>query len=591
MTRALAFRLTAASLPDSLPPARSARRFSLPGAQELSRFAELLGEAPEEAQEEPEAQDASVPFAVPGLLPQEISAQAELHADLRFDRLHGDRAWLEFRLLAGRGEVLLGDRRLARFDSGPLVLDVTDALRLARRQTLTLRFDETRPAGLPGAALLRVTQLAHIEFAGAEPSADAATMTLRARVAAGRAGRYRLSVRPCPPDGAQAVASPCAARELPFSLEAGERRDIALTLCVPGSRFVCGQPYAAPSLRLELSCETDLPAPIQKERRSRLRRAPAPAPQTFRRRTRCDSATLLCGYPGKPPQAYAPLPRELAALPPQLLLPRLAALHLRAVFLPFAPSDTLCAACTRSGVALLMRRPREADEAARLSRFPCVCFCDAAVPDAPAPEENAWQLGSMVGLDRQLEPGIVPAELLADAAGRPVDAQEAGVAAVLQWLRAVRIRLLAEAARQGRFSGPLCAPQELLEPDIAQAITEALAPLHLSALPLRGAWWTGTHFSASLFACLEGALPDGPLCVRALLETESGETLARFDAPCAAPGGALGTLEARLPDAPCVLTLTAQLLCGDTVLEQSALPVYVGERGVLEAAFGGAFQE
>ena len=238
-----------------------------------------------------------------------------------------------------------------------------------------------------------------------------------------------------------------------------------------------------------------------------------------------------------------------------------------------------------------MRRPREADEAARLSRFPCVCFCNAAVPDAPAPEENAWQLGSMVGLDRQLEPGIVPAELLADAAGRPVDAQEAGVAAVLQWLRAVRIRLLAEAARQGRFSGPLCAPQELLEPDIAQALTDSLAPLHLSALPLRGAWWTGTHFSASLFACLEGALPDGPLCVRALLETESGETLARFDAPCAAPGGALGTLEARLPDAPCVLMLTAQLLCGDAVLEQSALPVYVGERGVLEAAFGGAFQE
>ncbi|MDD7174799.1 MAG: hypothetical protein PUH70_07015 [Clostridiales bacterium] len=591
MTRALSFRLTADALPDSLLPGQDARRFSLPGAQELSRFADLLGETPEDAQEAPEAQEASVPFDVPGLLPREVSGPAQLHADLRFDRLHGERAWLEFRLLAGRGEALLGDTQLARFDGGPLVLDVTDALRLGRRQTLTLRFDETRPAGLPGAALLRVTQLARIEFAGAEPNADAATMTLRARVAADSAGRYRLSVRPCPPDGAQAVAAPCAARELPFSLEAGARRDIALTLSVPGDRFVCGKPYAAPSLRLELTCETDVPAPVQKERRPRGRRAPDAVPLPLRRRTRCDSATLLCGYPGKAPRAFVPLPRELAELPPQLLLPRLEALHLRAVSLPFAPPDALCAACTQAGIALLLRRPRGMDEAARLSRFPCVCFCDAAAPDAPAPEENAWQLGSMVGLDRQPEPGITPAELLAEAAGRPLDAKEAGAAAVLQWLRAVRIRLLAEAARQGRFSGPLCAPQELLEPDIAQALTDALAPLHLSALPLRGAWWTGTHFSASLFACLEGALPDAPLEAHALLETESGETLARFDAPCAAPGGALGTLEARLPDAPCVLTLTTRLLCGDTVLEQSALPVYVGERGVLEAAFGGAFQE
>lgn len=582
MTRALSFRLTADALPDSLLPEQGVRRFALPGAQELSRFADLLGEAPESAQEEPEA---SVPFDTPGLLPRELCGQAELRADLRFDRLHGERAQLEFRLLAGRGEVLLGDTRLARFDGGPLVLDVTDALRLGRRQTLTLRFDKTRPAGLPGAALLRVTQLARIEFAGAQPDADAGTMTLRARVAADSAGRYRLCVRPCPPDGAQAVAAPCAARELPFSLEAGERRDIALTLCVPGGRFACGKPYAAPSIRLELTCETDVPAPVRKERRPRGRRAPAPAPQPLRRRTRCDSATLLCGYPGKTPQTYAPLPRELAGLPPQLLLPALAALHLRAVFLPFAPPDALCAACTQAGVALLLRRPRETDEAARLSRFPCVCFCDAAAPDAPSPEENAWQLGSMVALDRQLEPGIVPAELLAEAAGRPVDAKEAGAAAVLQWLRAVRIRLLAEASRQGRFSGALCAPQELLEPDVAQALTDALAPLHLSALPLRGAWWTGTHFSASLFACLEGTLPEGPLHARALLETEAGEPLARFDAPCAAPGGALGTIEARLPDAPCVLTLTTQLLCGDAVLEESALPVYVGERGVLEAAF------
>ena len=44
-------------------------------------------------------------------------------------------------------------------------------------------------------------------------------------------------------------------------------------------------------------------------------------------------------------------------------------------------------------------------------------------------------------------------------------------------------------------------------------------------------------------------------------------------------------LEAALPDSPCVLTLSTRLLAGDAVLEQSVIPVYVGERGPLEAAF------
>ena len=40
-----------------------------------------------------------------------------------------------------------------------------------------------------------------------------------------------------------------------------------------------------------------------------------------------------------------------------------------------------------------------------------------------------------------------------------------------------------------------------------------------------------------------------------------------------------------MPDTPCVLTLTCRLLSGDTVLEESTLPIYVGQRGPLEAAF------
>ena len=52
-----------------------------------------------------------------------------------------------------------------------------------------------------------------------------------------------------------------------------------------------------------------------------------------------------------------------------------------------------------------------------------------------------------------------------------------------------------------------------------------------------------------------------------------------------AGGGVLGVIEAQLPDVPCTLELTCRLLAGETAVETHALPVYVGERGPLEAAF------
>ena len=156
---------------------------------------------------------------------------------------------------------------------------------------------------------------------------------------------------------------------------------------------------------------------------------------------------------------------------------------------------------------------------------------------------------------------------------------------MLQWLSAEELRLCAEAARQGRLTGPLCAADALKNPDAQEALRTALSPLHVSALPLRGAWWTRSHFSASVCAFLPEELPDTPLRALAVLEDEVGTPLVRMELPCSGEGAGQGLLEAELPDAPCVLTLSTRLLAGDAVLEQSALPVYVGERGPLEAAF------
>ena len=45
-------------------------------------------------------------------------------------------------------------------------------------------------------------------------------------------------------------------------------------------------------------------------------------------------------------------------------------------------------------------------------------------------------------------------------------------------------------------------------------------------------------------------------------------------------------IEATLPDHPCVLELTTRLLHNGETVEESTIPIYVGERGQLETAFG-----
>ena len=210
----------------------------------------------------------------------------------------------------------------------------------------------------------------------------------------------------------------------------------------------------------------------------------------------------------------------------------------------------------------------------------------AAPPEGEplSPEAAAWQLCSMTALPRTVDGTLTPRELLFEAAGRALDPGEEGVRGVLTWLCAVSVRLRAEAARQGRFTGRLCAPGALTSGDVCDALRTAFAPLHLSALPLYGAWWTGTRFSASL----EVFIPpqeDRPLTAVAVLEDENGETLAQLRVPCARSGH-VGVLEALLPEQPCALTLVCRLLCEGETLEEHAQPVYVGALGPLEAAFG-----
>ncbi|MCI6374011.1 MAG: hypothetical protein MR821_01800 [Clostridiales bacterium] len=586
------FTLTADALPDRLLPRAGGARFALPGAKELAAFGDLIGDEPSArpglpppcAPREADARE-SAPFAVPALLPEDVGAGAALHCALPLERMGGTHARLDFGLLAGRGEVLLDGERVARFENSPLTLELTDALHSRRRQTLTLRFDDARPAGVCGTPVLRVGQTARLVRVNVLPDARARTLTLRALVRAETAGEILLRVLPCPAQAAEAADEPPAARETALDMRAGETREVFVTLDMPDEPFVPGRLYPASSLRVTLLRRLP-PLPRGEKHRFTLLRRPPEPPQPRRTCVRCDELVLMTGCPGDAPRFYVPLTRSDVFSPPDALAARLRELGVTAAALPEAGPDLLYQALTRAGIAALHTGSLPQGERERIARFACVC--PAPVPaweEHSAAALGAWRLCAMPGMRRSPRIGASPDELLEEAAGFPVDADAPGTQDVLQWLSAVELRLCAEAARQGRLTGPLCGADALKGPDAQEALRTALAPVHVSVLPLRGAWWTRSHFSATVCAFLPEQLPDAPLRALAVLEDEAGTPLVRLELPCSGEGGRQGLLEAELPDAPCVLTLSTRLLAGDAVLEQSALPVYVGERGPLEAAF------
>ncbi|MBR5288057.1 MAG: hypothetical protein IKU34_05625, partial [Clostridia bacterium] len=134
-------------------------------------------------------------------------------------------------------------------------------------------------------------------------------------------------------------------------------------------------------------------------------------------------------------------------------------------------------------------------------------------------------------------------------------------------------------------NGALCAPGEWREETIAAALAAALEPLHLSVLPLRGAWWAQSFFSASLQVFIPPQERNGAYSAEAELLGADGARIAFFSRDVSGQEGPLGILEGRLPQQACVLTLRAKLKRSGAVVSMQEFPVYVGVRGPLEAAF------
>lgn len=570
--------IQAQALPDELLPAACARKFSLPGAEDLSAFADLLGvpQAQEPAHEITGGQ--SAPFSLPALIPDSLEGPFSLSCSVDFGALKGDRAVLVIDHICGRGVIMIGDVQLAAFDTSSasfrsiseaadltaspcmLAADLTDALLRGRKETLTIRFDETRPAGLSGPVMLRAARCAYLSRLRIRSDAARSTMTLTAQINALESGRYFLRVQPVSSDG-----SGMQIRESAYSCQANASCEAEITMAVTGMRFIAGQTQTPPCMKITLAtrregCAYD---------------------------TACDRVTLMCGYPAPAPLFALPLTPVECMQPPDMLIEKIKDLHIPSVRLPIPAPDALYRALTREGVCALM-----ADNTplrARIERHPCAAFFTERIGDYQAVSlpASAWQMDSMAYLPRTVDPLMTDAELLREVSGCAPDPEDSHTCDILSWLRAVSVRIRAEAARQGRFSGALCSAGEWNQRDIADALRTAFAPVHLSVLPLCGAWWTGSRFSASVHAFF----PDGayshsdPLIAHVALEDEEGGRLAHLRAPCRSAGGYVGLIEAALPDHACVLTLSATLTLHDEILEQTTLPVYVGERGALEAAF------
>ena len=547
--------------------------FSLPGADALSAFADLIGE--EQTQSAAGADDGAA-YCSGGLFEPDISGSVTLKKEIDFSAMEGDHALLAFEQIAGSGEVILCGQTIGRFgEDGVQALrnaydatgmpcmfcvDVTQALRLGRRETLELRFDDARPAGVCGAAFLRVNARAHLSRVSIQEGSLRRTMTVRARISAHQAGRYVLRAQAIP--GEKGAALP-EARESDVTLGAGDEKGMQMAMEVSAPAFAPGKAYAAPAIKIQLFYR---PEKMQGEG------------------LLCDDALLLCGYGTAAPRAWLPVSEKEASGDPQLLCDKLTKLGVSAVSLSAPAPDRLYRALCRSGIAAVQHVSEEIRPL--FTRYPCLTLMDFPLGgEAVSPAAAAWQMMGSVAFPRAIDETLTPQEMLLEAAGRKLDLTSPGVCDTLAWLRAVQLRLRAEAVRQGRYQGALCSAQEPDNDDIRDALKTALAPMHLSALPLSGAWWTGTRFSASLEAFIpEEILRGGAVDALAVLEDEDGQELARAFFPCCR-GGYLGVIEYALGDAPCVLTLSCMISRAGDVLEQSSLPVYVGERGPLEAAF------
>lgn len=554
--------LEADELPERLITRKPDSGFSLPGADALSDFADLLGfdSAPQsDAPQEPQTAD----FSLPELLPEDVCGRAALSREIDFGALCASRAALEIDHLCGSGHIELGGKEIHRFPAASpgAAIDLTEAMRLGRKQTLSIRFDDAHDAGVCGAVFLKTAGASHFDEILLMPSASGRTLDACITFFAAKSGPYAVRAALVPDES----NSPW--RETRLAAKRKGKTQLNLSFSLSSPCFEAGKPYDAPVIKLELyelSSESDQHGHL------------------------CDVQTLMTGRCGSVPRAYIPLEKEECRFSPDLLIARAKEINAPALFLPAPVSGYLYRRCTQEGVALMTYAPEGAAIPVSAANSPCahpLACADVQAFESPSPGIICAQICSITSSPPSYAPGMPEEELLFDAAGKAINPREPENAAILSALRTQQVFLRAEAFRQGQYTGSLCAPGEWRNPAVSDALARALRPLHLSALPLRGAWWAQSNFSASLHVFIPEEERRGAYSAEAELVCKDGRVLASLSADCPTRGGHAGFLSAHLPDEACILSLRTRLKRSGAVVEEQEIPVYAGLRGPLEAAF------
>ena len=467
--------------------------FTLPGAEKLAGFSELLG-LPE--QEECR----SVPFPVPGLVPGDADCGAILSRELRFGAVPKGQVLLHFPLLRGTGRILLDNAEIALFADGPLTLDLTAPSRRKRKQLLELCFDAVRPAGIPVLPYLTSTPGAH--FLEIRLIPDGSRIRGSALIHADEPGTYSFSVR------------------------APGREESTRTVTLGTHE----------EKRLDFSCAAsrEMLAFLQLKEGSLC----------------CDRRVLRCGTLSSSPTAFLPLSAEDSLLSPKDLCRTLQQLGIRAVSLGKPAPPCLYTALSDAGIRVLQGGTSE-ESRAELRRIPGICFKETPLPGDTA-AFAAWQLCGLSSCPRALPEKVPDPELLRQVCGADSLSADAETR-----LKKLLLRLRLDGAALGLYAGPIAFPGILTNPlyealtEAAASPHVAAAPLfgawfagsHFScrlgilnapegsrghaSLHLKGVCLAEIDFSAAEQPILEAVLPDetGILSLETSLTLPDGITL------------------------------------------------------------------
>ena len=508
----------------------------LPGMERLSMYADMLSLPDKEEQ----------PFSLPGLLPE--GAALCLSREIPFGSIRCNQAILRFSCIRGKGVVLLDGKEIACFQNGALSLDLSETAQTGRQTTLTLAFDETRPAGVTGGVFLHCTEFATIGVVSL--SLMGRDIRGEARIF-GRAGKYRLLTyiqEVVTDDGDMELLSdptqiPCMYPVVTdeqivfFSLSGYEAIPVSLSLSLPHTMSVA---LVTLLVFREMTGGRFIP---------------------------CDRHVLIVGKVNQM-QAWIPLSGEEIQMDPMVLVEKLSELQITAVSLPSPPDDAFAYALRRKEIDFLLLPE---DLKGVCGEGETVSFRREAYGDSLG--ELARQISGFLSCPVQTYTTLISDEMMQKAAFGKLPPDPG---TVRERLLLLLIRLRLDGARRSLYSGPITPPGVLINPVFSKVLRDAAMP-HAAAFPLVGGWWCGSVFSCRLFLINAPADSRG----EAALRDSDGQVIAW----ASWQDMEMPVLTTYLPKEPCCLVLSLTLIPPDgPSIPSPELPVFVGQRGPLETA-------